>query len=217
MTSDPFEYDDGAYVLGALGEVERRAFEQHLQTCPECRARVTQARSTANLLAGLTAEAFEAPVPEPETLLPGLLRRAERERTHRRRLIASIGAVAAASIAGLAIVLAWPGGGSPAPAPAALAMHAVQPNPISATAGLVSRQWGTEIDLHCRYTRAIDEYHPYQLVVTDKAGHRYPAGSWQLVPGKTIAFTGGTSVPRDQIKSVQITATDGTALLELDR
>ena len=37
---DPFEYDDAAYVLGALSPEEHAAFEEHLLTCAECRARV---------------------------------------------------------------------------------------------------------------------------------------------------------------------------------
>ena len=38
--SDPFAVDAEAYVLGALDEPERTAFEEHLRGCDPCRAAV---------------------------------------------------------------------------------------------------------------------------------------------------------------------------------
>ena len=49
----------------------------------------------------------------------------------------------------------------------------------------------------------------------DKDGRSHQAGSWRLEPDKTITFTGGTSVPLDEISSVQITTADGVPLLEM--
>jgi anti-sigma factor RsiW len=40
----------GAYLLGALTDVERQAFEQHLATCAECRAEVDRLRPAADVL-----------------------------------------------------------------------------------------------------------------------------------------------------------------------
>ena len=51
MVTDPFRHDDAAYVLGALSAQEHAAFEAHLETCAECRARVADARAAAGLLA----------------------------------------------------------------------------------------------------------------------------------------------------------------------
>jgi anti-sigma factor RsiW len=42
VTEDAYVEYDGAYVLGALSPSEREEFESHLQTCPECRARVAE-------------------------------------------------------------------------------------------------------------------------------------------------------------------------------
>jgi anti-sigma factor RsiW len=39
--------DVGAYLLGALTDVEREAFEQHLAACPECRDEVERLRPAA--------------------------------------------------------------------------------------------------------------------------------------------------------------------------
>ncbi len=210
--NDPFRYDDGPYVLGALDEADRLAFEAHLLTCAECRDRVAELRPTAALLAGITAADIEDVPPVPETLLPGLLARARRERRRRRIGTASLGAVAAGAAAAL-VVVAWPAGNPSAPATEAFA--AVRPSPVSATATLVAKHWGTEIDLHCHYAEVAEQSPPYSLVVTDRDHHTYVAGTWTLAPGKDTEFTGGTAVPRADIERVQITLPDGTPILQL--
>jgi putative zinc finger protein len=214
---DPFRHDDAAYVLGALDDAEREAFETHLLTCSDCRARVDELRPTADLLTGVPLSALtndDPAPPMPDTLLPGLLRRARHERRRRGMVIAAVTAVAAACVAAVAIVVTSGQSGSPKPAPQAFA--AVQQSPVTATARLLTKKWGTEIDLRCHYPQGLATYTPYSLVVIDKEQHRYAGGSWTLVPGKTISFTGGTSVPRGDIDRVQITRPDGTPILELD-
>jgi hypothetical protein len=212
--SDPFRYHDGAYVLGALDDLDRRAFETHLQTCPECRARVAAARPAVGLLAGLTLNDVAEPAPMPDTLLPGLLRAARRERIRHRGLLAGITAVAAACAAAL-VVVAWPGGGHTS-APTLAFTKVVPQSPVTATGRLVSHTWGTEIDLHCQYAKGVDQYLPYRLVVVDKQHARVDAGSWTLAPGGEVSFVGGTSVQRSDIASVEITRADGKAILTLN-
>jgi hypothetical protein len=210
---DPFRFDDGAYVLGALDDEDRAAFEAHLASCAECRGRVDDARAAAGLLSGLSLADVGEVAPMPDTLLPGLLRRAKRERRRHRLLTGSLGAVAAASVAAL-IVLLWPTSSNSAGSPAQ-AFIAVRPSSVSATAQLVSRGWGTEIDLECRYADNVEHYLPYNLVVVDKHGQTHGAGSWTLAPGHATEFTGGTSVPRADIAQVRITLPDGTPILQL--
>ncbi|MDT4920383.1 MAG: hypothetical protein QOI15_1285 [Pseudonocardiales bacterium] len=215
MTADPFRHDDAAYVLGALAPQERAAFEAHLETCAECRARVADARAAAGLLDELSAADAGNPGdpgPIPETLLPGLLRRAGRERARRRWIIGSLAAAAAACAIALAVVL-WPSATTPA-APA-LAFGQVRPSPVTATATLVAKSWGTEIDLHCQYSQNIERWEPYRLVVIDRSGEKHDAGSWTLVPGNEIAFTGGTAVQESDIARLQITLPDGSPILQL--
>lgn len=212
---DPFRHDDAAYVLGALDDAERAAFEAHLATCADCRARVQELRATADLLTGVPLSALtNDDPPMPDTLLPGLLRRARKERRRRGVVIAAATAVAAACVAAVVVVVTSGQSGPAEPAP--LAFTAVQQSPVTATARLVAEKWGTEIDLRCHYPQGLATYTPYALVVIDKEQHRYAGGSWTLVPGKTISFTGGTSVPRGDIDRVQITRPDGTPILELD-
>jgi hypothetical protein len=212
MTDDPFRYDDGAYVLDALPPDERAAFEAHLATCADCQARVVEARAAAGLLVGLTEADIADPGPMPDTLLPGLLRRVGREQTRRRLVSGSIGAAAAAIVTALVIVL-WPGSSSTAPP--AQALVPVRPSPVTATATLVSKAWGTEIDLHCHYSDNVDRYEPYKLYVIDKSGGRHAAGSWLLSPGHEVDFTAGTAVQEPDISRVEITRENGSPILQL--
>ena len=203
--TDPFRYHDGAYVLGALDDLDRRAFETHMQTCAECRARVAAARPTVGLLAGLSLGDVTDAEPMPDTLLPGLLRAARRERARSRRVLGGLMAVAAASAAALVVVL-WPTSSSQPPAQAFTRVGA---SPVSASARLVSHAWGTEIDLHCKYAKQLETYVSYEMYVVDNAKHRVSIGSWRLAPGGETDFVSGTSVPRDQISRVEIALGDG--------
>lgn len=214
MTSiDPFAHDDAAYVLGALDPDDRLAFEEHLASCPDCRDRVEQLRPTVALMASVRAEGFDLePGPMPDTLLPGLLREAARERARRRRLTATLAGLAAACLLALVIVV-WPTG--TAPTPKAQEMKAVAASPVHATATLVGRKWGTQIHLHCYYDEGVEVSRPYDLVVIDTSHAKHDAGSWWLTPDGTTDFTGGTSVRPDRIAQVQVTLPDGTPILQL--
>ena len=44
------EHDAGAYLLGALNELEVQAFEHHMASCPTCRAEVERLRVAADAL-----------------------------------------------------------------------------------------------------------------------------------------------------------------------
>jgi hypothetical protein len=69
----------GAYLLGALDPAERSAFEEHLDTCPDCRAELLRLAPLPGLLQRLTPEDYAAieigDVPDwpPPPLLADLL------------------------------------------------------------------------------------------------------------------------------------------------
>src|SRR5215211_8075479 len=64
----------GAYVLGALDQTERAAFEEHLAGCPACREEVDQL-----LPAALALPISVDPVAPPPSLKPRIMAEVERE------------------------------------------------------------------------------------------------------------------------------------------
>jgi anti-sigma-K factor RskA len=220
--TDPYAHLDAAYILGALDPAERVEFEAHLRTCADCRARVEEVRSVPALLAGLDESAFlddaepiiGSPEAPPETLLPGLLRAARRERQRRRILTGGLGLVAAAGIAAL-ILVALP---SSATHPKQQRLTALVASPVSASVSLEAKKWGTELDLTCWYNNGADvpTGYKYGLTVVGADGKPDNLGTWELEPGSKITFPAGTALAPDQIKSVRITKPDGTAILQLN-
>jgi anti-sigma-K factor RskA len=120
--SNPEEIEEllGAYALDAVTPEERAAVEQYLATHPRARAEVVQHQEVATFLAytGATApdglwdriaDALEATAPEPGPELAKVMpmrAAARRRRRFRTGLVAVVGAVAAAVIVALGIVVA---------------------------------------------------------------------------------------------------------------
>jgi len=217
-TIDPFEHDDAAYVLNLLSEPERAAFEAHLTTCAACTGRVNALSATSVLLADITAAELAVPPPEPDTLLPGLLRRAASTRRRQRWLVNGLGGLAAACLIALAVT-AWSTSHASQPRnqQAAQAMSALTASPLRATATVTDRKWGTEINLDCRYIGYGDASTrlTYALRIVDRAGATHDLGTWTLQPGTDTIFTSGTALQRDQISSIEITRPSGTPILQL--
>jgi Putative zinc-finger len=207
--TDPFAHDDAAYVLDALEPGEREAFERHLVTCAECFERVQQARSLLPALASVPPAALD---PLPETLLPGLLRRAAAERRRRRIGWSALAAAVAACIAALTVALLP---SSSAPAVKTQPMAAVLADaPIRASAAVEPTPWGTKIDLNCWYVRD-EPSEAYVLQIRDRSGHSERLGTWRLVPGHEIKYASGTALRPDQISRIQIALPDGRPVLQL--
>ncbi|HEY3738012.1 MAG TPA: zf-HC2 domain-containing protein [Jatrophihabitans sp.] len=210
---DPFRFDDAAYVLGALDEDARLAFEQHLTECDACLAGVAELRGVPAALGTVSTEEIGPEVVEdavPETLLPGLVRHAAAERRRRHFGVAALGTLAAACLVVLAVVL-WPSSSTHA---RQQTMTALATAPVAATVELESTSWGTQIRLDCRYTATVSTSYAYGLTVIDTAGNAHDLGAWSLAPEKSIEFTSGTEVPLHDIAKVQITA-GGAAVLQL--
>jgi hypothetical protein len=148
------------------------------------------------------ADVLQDAPPLPDTVLPTLLRAAGRHRRRTRRLFVGIGAVAAAAVVALAILI-WPSSSAP---PRPLAMRAVPGAPVSATVRLISRTWGTELDVHCRYAKAgsASPAVPYVLVVAGTDGSRQTLSRWKLGPGDEGDFVGATDFERDAIDRISI-------------
>ena len=243
MRPDPFAQFDAAYSLGALDIEDLAAYEAHLLTCADCRARVEQLRPTMRMLAASRAAAAydvacrpgpdagepapdavggpdadadtdpDAAGPMPDTVLSGLLRRAGRERARRRWVTRGVAGLAAACLVALVIVVR-PLSSNPRPAAQAL-VSVAGASPVEATARVVTEPWGTKINIHCDYKGPVVPGARYALRVIDRDHHSYALGTWSPVPNRTVSFTAGTAVRRERIARVQVTLADGTPILQL--
>lgn len=78
MTHERYEESTGAYVLDALPELERQAFETHMQRCDDCRREVERLRVGADALAAGAVQ-----VEPPPGLKASLMEVVEREARER--------------------------------------------------------------------------------------------------------------------------------------
>lgn len=210
--SDPFRYDDAAYVLGALDPAERDAFEAHLLSCEDCRNRVAELADLPGRLAGVDEAALE-PGPVPDTLLPRLMRETRRGRIRTR----SLGAAAAGLAAAVAVVLtllATRSPGAPPPAPAQ-AMHALVATPVHAEVALTAETWGTRVTVHCRYDTPAGAALEYEMTVRDRHGDTYPLGGWRIRGGQDITYVAGAPLPARDIDRIDVTTPAGVPILRL--
>ena len=99
-----------------------------------------------------------------------------------------------------------------------LAMSAVVPSPVTASARLVDMAWGTRIDLTCSYKAngsAPAGGFPYALVVIDRSGVAQQVATWKAPPGRKLTVMGATSLARQDIASVEVRTLSGHAILRL--
>lgn len=216
---------DAAYVLGALSPVDRRAFEDHLRDCADCRESVQRLAGMPGLLALTTQEAvLETGPPVPASMLNGLIGRAQAARRRRDRVVGGLLAASIAVVVALAGTLAFrtkaddpaasPAVGTSTPAASAPAappipMTQLLPGSMTASLELVDKKWGTAITVVCRYDEYADTSVTYDLTVVDTDGNLNPAGTWRAVPGVTAKVAAATAIPRDRIAALEIRLPDG--------
>ncbi|QGQ20716.1 hypothetical protein GC089_17895 [Cellulomonas sp. JZ18] len=219
--TDPYREWDAAYVLGALGPEERRAYEQHLAGCPACREAVAElagvpallgqvppevataagAQAAGDVRGSATADAAVVP-------LAALADAVRRRRTRRRAVltVAAAGLVAVGGLGGAALV----GAGTEAPPVVATDARTVTLTPVdgsgvSADLTLTSVRWGTRLDWWCEYTADELAEGVYELVVVDADGDRSVVGTWTSTGERTAAGLGASvAVPTDGIRRVEL-------------
>ena len=228
------EYDDGAYVLGALSPAERAAYERHLAGCSFCREAVADIAVLPGLLGRLDAAEFaklldptlSTPAPE-RNRMPELVsaaqttRRKERTRLRVRVLGTALAAAMLALIVGVGAVF-WMGGRTTAPPPAAGPMVAMTPIdediPVSADVSLTGTSGGTKVNLVCVYRRNPEYRKSYtvRLVAYGPDNQADSMGSWVAAPGKEFSMSGVTHFPPGSLSRLELVRNDGQALLTYD-
>lgn len=213
-----FEYDDAAYLLGALDDGQQAAFEAHLARCPVCQDRVEEFGDLPSVLSRADSSAWQ-PEPPPDTLLPRLLRQVAASRRRRARRAGAVAVAAACLLALLATggVLAWQHGHQPR----TLAMAAVGPNAarVHATVQLISDGRATRVKLACGYPGggSSDPYRApsYRMVIYNRRGDRVDLGSWTPQPDEDVQITRTSPWPRQNIGRIEVSDGSGQTVLRL--
>jgi anti-sigma factor RsiW len=202
--------DLGGYVLGALEPAERRAVDEHLAHCPDCRNELAELAEMPALLGRLTeAEAADGLAVDPSpALLDGLLARvsAERQRTRRRTLV-SVAAVGIAAVLGSGIVTGAVVGGGGAAVTTAVAAQGV-----TASADLHSAAHGTAIDMSISGVPAGERC---RLVVVDASGRQQVVSEWEVDYAGTARVHAIADRPPKQLKQLRVVTVEGTGLANM--
>jgi hypothetical protein len=240
VTDDPYRDWDAAYVLGALGSDDRRAYERHLATCSVCSMAVAELAGLPGILGKIGRDEAVAvlgvPVGDrPEGLhQPDLVARLAASGRRRRRRARMTGVAAAVGIAALLATGGFLAGtalsagtevadppSTTKPVADALAMDQVTPGVMTASLVVTEKLWGTRFDWSCDYITAEWSEGPsaaiYAMVVTDEAGIETTIATWEAAGEGASSLVASSSVPTSAIRSVEIRRLDGgTALVRSD-
>jgi hypothetical protein len=222
----PFEVNDGAYILGALGPAERADFEHHLATCPTCRESVAQLAVLPGLLGRLDPATVRPTATAPHGLLPRVLEQARaRGRSQRRRqLLTTAGAAlaAAAVTAALGVGAQWYGRPdavatvvhSDSPEEVFLQMQPAADEAFSALISVTDTEIGTQVAVRCRYDGTSQESWPIWLVVypRDPNAAAEAIGSWLAKPGEQIDVTATTLYAPEDIQRIELQGYENATL-----
>ncbi|MCU1521293.1 MAG: anti-sigma factor [Arthrobacter sp.] len=207
----------GAYLLGGLELADVAAFEQHLDSCAECRAELDELASLPALLdavpvghavslpgvaagIGVAAVGPVQPredvggVPVPRRLLDEL---ALRRRKVRLRWSTAVAAAAAACLA--VGVLAGPLLNPPIKPDASYSVQAG--DGVQFTVGLVKKTWGTELAVD---GRSLPVEGTFSLWVKDRDGGEDRACAWTATPSGRVRITGATPLQLASIASLEM-------------
>jgi putative zinc finger protein len=216
----------GAYALGALEPDEVREVDEHLATCAECRTEVAELEEMKYFLGEVPPEAFlDGPPDGGELLLQRTLREvrhtavepepvqapAARKRS-RTWLVAAAAVLVVAGALGGGVAIGRQTSSEPADVPVAGSKH------VNASDVATGTTMATTVEPRAGWSWIMVQIDGLkagaecQMVVTDKSGKTWIAGSW-VVSAKAAQegskFGGGVLVPLNQVQSVEIRTLQG--------
>jgi hypothetical protein len=229
--NDKYVLWDAAYVLGSLCDADRREYEVHLRDCLSCAKSVDELNGLPALLGQLTADEVAAIEDGASATLTPL--RAEAltsplaKMSHRRRVlrVATLTVAAAVVVFGVlaGAVFHWNPRASQQADASAVTMTPVAPTELRATVTVTGHDWGTQIDMNCTYPAEVSASAPdgdeppnkLAMVVVGRDGSQDRLATWMAVEGVRATPAGSTSMPINQIATVEIVSADtGNTLLQ---
>ncbi|MEO7147923.1 MAG: zf-HC2 domain-containing protein [Terrimesophilobacter sp.] len=218
--TDVYRDWDAAYLFGSLSPADRRDFESHLDECQQCTASVAELAALPGLLSRVSESEIESDGHQaevPASILPRLVAAARRRRRRVRSLVAGFGIFAAAAVVAATLVLSQPVPVSPGIQADPIGLQQVVASPLHADMRLVEHDWGTSIEMSCRYDQSEKGYGgdtAYGMYVTDVSGVSTQLSTWTARPGTTVEPSGTTRLALSDIRSIEIRAIDtGVVLL----
>jgi hypothetical protein len=227
---DPFREWDAAYVLGALGMDERRAYEQHLETCLACSHSVGQLAGIPGILKKISPETAlgiaDAPTLEARSDSPPiqiLARQVIQRRKDVRRKLVSAMAVAAAflMVIGIGIGTNLKGSTTGSTNPISVSASAIQvlmsdngKHEMSVDMKVTSKKWGTQLVWNCTYVQNRTEAQApeyYDLVLTKTSGDKVVVATWRVLGQVAKDLAAATNIPVSEIRSLEIRETGKTS------
>lgn len=203
---------DAAYVLGSLSTAERREFEEHLGACAECRAAVADLAAMPGLLSRVPDSWADEPTDVPESLLPRLV-----AASRRRRRVRTLGVGLASAAAAAAVTFALAVGGllEGGDESVEYSLAQVIASPLEADVELTSHEWGTTIELECRYDDDGSYGAPsvYAMWLTDAEGNELELATWSAGPGATTRPTASTKLSASEIRRIDVRVAETGAVL----
>lgn len=211
----------GGYVLGGLSSTDRRTFEDHLATCPECREDLARSAPLPGLLrraphadTTLPPETVQAAPDSLERLLDQVGRTRTIDRRRRRTSWFLAAAVAILGGVGLTVAPNMMDGGSPPGT--TVAFSAAANHTVSGQATMTPKPWGTSLTVSLSDLPPSDG--PFVLQVTSDDGTVEQAAMWGNTPAATAEVTGASSLDTADIETVavldgagdMVASTDGT-------
>ena len=210
----------GAYVLGGLEPDEIRALDEHLAGCAAAREELAELEEMKEFLGEVPPEAFlDGPPADGDLLLQRTLREVRSVATvpdapKRRRpwlLVAAAVVVVAGALGGGVVIgrqsVDEVASTTPAGSKQATATDATTKVTMATTVEPRAKWSWIDVNLTNLKAGAVCE-----MLVTDKAGKVYVAGSWvvsEKAAREGSRFSGGVLVPVDQVRSVQIKTVQG--------
>jgi hypothetical protein len=207
--------DIAAYVLDALEPDETEELRLHLADCAECSPEYEELRGLPTLLHHLTPSDVDdivVPVELPDGMCENLLasaaaRRKKRSRRHMLTMAATVAAVIAGFVTGMAVPK------DHAPAAVSTVVAATDPRTwVHANITLTAQSWGTQIRLRLS---GVAWNQACMLVVSSADGRRDVAASWVATYQGSFDVTGTTAIAVRQIRHLDVVTTSGQQLVSV--